>query len=74
MKVVKGTLTWEASDGTNLSLGFVLPFEVAENIAVKIIGWKEKYMVFPKEYDEYLEKEKEFLSKPKENVSHEKGG
>jgi hypothetical protein len=65
MKISKGSFNIYNSDGTKMELGFVLPFEIAEKIAIQIISWKEDWVDTTKTVEDYQNSEKEFIEKLK---------
>lgn len=64
---VIGEIKWGASDGTELTLGFEMPFDVANGITCDIISWKDKWLFTPKEYEEYQDVAKSFREEQKTN-------
>lgn len=59
--VVKGEIKWKASDGSDLTLEFILPFDIASQITCDIIDWKNRWYMTPNEYEQYKKDEGEFL-------------
>lgn len=63
---VKGEFSFKSSDGQDMTLGFVMPYEIASKIAIAIMSWKEDWVATTKTVEKYQETEKQFLTELKE--------
>lgn len=63
--VATGEFSFKSSDGQDMILKFVMPYEIASQIACKIIDWKNQWAATTTTIEKYSEAEKEFISKLK---------
>lgn len=49
-----------------MTLGFVMPYEIASKIAIDIMGWKDDWVATTATVEAYQETEKQFLSELKD--------
>ena len=59
--VVKGEFSFKCSDGNVMTLGFIMPYEIASKIALEIMDWKEKWVATTNTVESYQETLKKFL-------------
>jgi hypothetical protein len=63
--VAKGEFSFKCSDGQEMTLGFVMPYEIASKIAIAIMSWKDDWVATTTTVERFQESEKEFLDKLK---------
>jgi hypothetical protein len=72
--VAKGKIIMENSNGGTCEMGFILPDEIMSEIFCDIIGWKDRWVMTPKNYEAYMEAQKEFTEKLKSDNPLPAGG
>lgn len=63
---VKGEFKFKCSNGEDMTLGFVMPYEIASKIAIAIMSWKDNWVATTTTVEAYQETEKQFLSELKD--------
>lgn len=64
--VAKGEFKFKSSDGQDMTLGFVMPYDIASKIAIAIMSWKDDWVATTTTVESYQETEKQFLSELKD--------
>jgi hypothetical protein len=61
--VAKGEFIFRCSDGQDMTLSFVMPYEIASKIAIDIISWKDDWVATTTTVENYQENMNNFLTK-----------
>jgi hypothetical protein len=62
VKVSKGKIRIDNSDGTYTEINFVMPHDIADSILCDIIDWENQWMTTVKNVELYQKAKKEFLN------------
>lgn len=60
MKISKVTIELINNDGTRSKVETVMPYELAEELIIKVIDWKNRISTTPATHEEFMEAEKKF--------------